>query len=101
MFFLLNVLVAKGERAAANYYETVTVCPGMVGSIDCMHWEGKNCPTAWKGQYSRGTLNDINVLDRSPVFDDIINGQAPQVNFSVNGREYHLAYYLTDGIYPK
>uniref|UniRef100_A0A0D3BW03 DDE Tnp4 domain-containing protein n=1 Tax=Brassica oleracea var. oleracea TaxID=109376 RepID=A0A0D3BW03_BRAOL len=47
------------------------------------------------------TLNDINVLDRSPVFDDIINGQAPQVTFSVNGREYHLAYYLTDSIYPK
>uniref|UniRef100_A0A0D3DPA3 No apical meristem-associated C-terminal domain-containing protein n=1 Tax=Brassica oleracea var. oleracea TaxID=109376 RepID=A0A0D3DPA3_BRAOL len=50
--------------------------PGMIGSIDCMHWEWKNCPTAWKGQYSRGsgTLNDINVLDRSPVFDDIIKG---------------------------
>uniref|UniRef100_A0A0D3DVX0 Myb-like domain-containing protein n=1 Tax=Brassica oleracea var. oleracea TaxID=109376 RepID=A0A0D3DVX0_BRAOL len=47
------------------------------------------------------TLNDINVLDRSPVFDDIIYGRAPQVNFSVNGIEYHLAYYLTDGIYPK
>uniref|UniRef100_A0A0D3AYB5 DDE Tnp4 domain-containing protein n=1 Tax=Brassica oleracea var. oleracea TaxID=109376 RepID=A0A0D3AYB5_BRAOL len=102
--------------------------PGMIGSIDCMHWEWKNCPTAWKGKYSRGsgkptivleavasydlwiwhaffgppgTLNDINVLDRSPVFDDIINGQAPQVTYSVNGREYHLAYYLTDGIYPK
>uniref|UniRef100_A0A0D3CNV7 Uncharacterized protein n=1 Tax=Brassica oleracea var. oleracea TaxID=109376 RepID=A0A0D3CNV7_BRAOL len=44
-----------------------------------------------------GTLNDINVLDRSPVFDDIIKGQAPQVTFSVNEREYHLAYYLTDG----
>ena len=65
--------------------------PGMIGSIDCMHWEWKNCPTAWKGQYTRGsgkptiilevvasqdlwiwhaffeppsTLNDINVLDR-------------------------------------
>jgi len=23
------------------------------------------------------------------------------VNFSVNGKEYDLAYYLTDGIYPK
>uniref|UniRef100_A0A0D3CQP1 DDE Tnp4 domain-containing protein n=1 Tax=Brassica oleracea var. oleracea TaxID=109376 RepID=A0A0D3CQP1_BRAOL len=101
---------------------------GMIGSIDCMHWEWKNCLTAWKGQYSRGsgkptivleavasydlwiwhafsgppgTLNDINVLDRSPVFDDIINGQAPKVNFSVNGNSYSMAYYLTDGIYPK
>uniref|UniRef100_A0A0D2ZXZ3 DDE Tnp4 domain-containing protein n=1 Tax=Brassica oleracea var. oleracea TaxID=109376 RepID=A0A0D2ZXZ3_BRAOL len=93
--------------------------PGMIGSIDCMHWEWKNCPTAWKGQYSRGsgkptivleavasydlwiwhaffgppgTLNDINVLDRSPVFDDIIKGEASQVTFHVNGREYHMAY---------
>ncbi|KAG2329431.1 hypothetical protein Bca52824_000611 [Brassica carinata] len=101
---------------------------GMIGCIDCMHWEWKNCPTAWKGQYSRGsakptivleavasydlwiwhaffglpgTLNDINVLDHSPVFDDIIQGQAPQVTFCFNENEYRLAYYLTDGIYPK
>ncbi|XP_033135115.1 putative nuclease HARBI1 isoform X1 [Brassica rapa] len=102
--------------------------PGMVGSIDCMHWEWKNCPTAWKGQYTRGsgkptivleavasqdlwiwhaffgppgTLNDINVLDRSPVFDDILQGRAPRVKYVVNGHMYKLAYYLTDGIYPK
>ncbi|XP_024011210.1 uncharacterized protein LOC112086489 [Eutrema salsugineum] len=101
--------------------------PGMIGSIDCMHWEWKNCPTAWKGQYTRGsgkpsivletvasydlwiwhaffgppgTLNDINVLDRSPVFDDILQGKAPKVKYFVNGRRYNLAYYLTDGIYP-
>ncbi|XP_033139845.1 putative nuclease HARBI1 isoform X1 [Brassica rapa] len=115
----LQRLLVKGEERGF---------PGMVGSIDCMHWEWKNCPTAWKGMYSRGTgkptivleavasydlwiwhaffgapgtMNDINILDRSPVFDDIINGIAPQVNFYVNGREYNLAYYLTDGIYPK
>uniref|UniRef100_A0A0D3E0K5 DDE Tnp4 domain-containing protein n=1 Tax=Brassica oleracea var. oleracea TaxID=109376 RepID=A0A0D3E0K5_BRAOL len=74
--------------------------PGMVGSIDCMHWEWKNCPTAWKGQYAR-TLNDINVLDRSPVFDDILEGRAPRVKYMVNGHMYKLAYYLTDGIYLK
>ncbi|XP_024006841.1 uncharacterized protein LOC112083379 [Eutrema salsugineum] len=100
--------------------------PGMIGSIDCMHWEWKNCLTAWKGQYTRGsgkptivleavashdlwiwhaffgppgTLNDINVLDRSPVFDDILHGRAPKVRYSVNGHQYKLPYYLTDGIY--
>ncbi|KAG7588622.1 Harbinger transposase-derived protein [Arabidopsis suecica] len=48
-----------------------------------------------------GTLNDINVLDRSPVFDDIISGEAPEVNFIVNGQQYNMAYYLADGIYAK
>ena len=37
--------------------------PGMVGSIDCMHWEWKNCPTAWKGMYSRGTEKPTIVLE--------------------------------------
>ena len=32
-----------------------------------------------------GTMNDLNILDRSPIFDDIINGIAPEVNFYVNG----------------
>jgi len=47
-----------------------------------------------------GTLNDINVLDRSRVFDDVEHGKAPSVNFFVNQRPYSMAYYLSDGIYP-
>ena len=101
--------------------------PGMLGSIDCMHWKWKNCPTAWQGMYTGhcheptiileavssqdlwiwhaffglpGSLNDINVLDRTPVFTLLENGHAPPVNYIINGHEYRMGYYLAYGIYP-
>ncbi|KAH9608328.1 hypothetical protein KSS87_008911, partial [Heliosperma pusillum] len=88
--------------------------PGMLGSIDCMHWEWKNCPTALAGQYggrsgkptivleavasydlwiwhaffgTPGSLNDINVLQRSPLFNEWLEEFAPAVNFTVNGEK--------------
>ncbi|XP_048489931.2 uncharacterized protein LOC125491896 [Beta vulgaris subsp. vulgaris] len=61
--------------------------PGMMGSIDCMHW---------KEELSLGMERN-----RSPVFDDVLQGRAPEVNFSVNGTTYNMGYYLTDGIYPR
>ncbi|CAN1183041.1 hypothetical protein LINPERHAP2_LOCUS36301 [Linum perenne] len=48
--------------------------PGMLGSIDCMHWPWKNCSVAWKGQFTRGSNNDINVLNQSPLFNDVLGG---------------------------
>ncbi|XP_074319248.1 uncharacterized protein LOC141656282 [Silene latifolia] len=102
--------------------------PGMLGSIDCMHWKWKNCPKAWRGQFQGrsgeatvileavasqdlwiwhsffgvpGSCKDINVLHRSPVFDDVLNGRAPRVNYIVNGQQFDTGYYLTDGIYPQ
>ncbi|KAK9067688.1 hypothetical protein SSX86_011799 [Deinandra increscens subsp. villosa] len=102
--------------------------PGMLGSIDCMHWKWKNCPTAWKGMYSGhireptiileavasydlwiwhaffgmpGSHNDINVLERSSFFNELAQGHALPVNYTINGHNYNMGYYLADGIYPK
>jgi hypothetical protein len=102
--------------------------PGMLGSLDCMHWTWKNCPKSWHGMYCGknkdativleavasedtwiwhaffglpGTLNDINVLNRSPLFARLVSGDAPTCNYKVMNHEYSMGYYLTDGIYPE
>ena len=76
--------------------------PGMIGSIDCMHWTWKNCPTRLAGQHKgkapkptlvleavadyylwfwhfnfgeAGSCNDINVLDNSHVMDPFVKGE--------------------------
>jgi hypothetical protein len=43
---------------------------------------------------------NINVLNQSPLFIDVIRGRTPEVSFTVNGHEHHMGYYLADGIYP-
>jgi hypothetical protein len=47
-----------------------------------------------------GSCNDINVLHRSLVFDNLASGMRPAVNFNVNGWDYNMGYYFADGIYP-
>ena len=91
--------------------------PGMLGSVDCMHWRWDKCPTAWKGMYTGhkegptmileavvshdlwiwhaffgmpGLLNDINVLRHSPLFDRLTSGMAPQLEYTVNGNKYTM-----------
>lgn len=103
--------------------------PGMIGSIDCMHWQWKNCPKGWAGMFingfkgkptmileavasrdlriwhaffgNAGSQNDIQVLNKSPLFIHAIKGEAPRVSYTVNGTQYDTGYYLADGIYPE
>jgi len=111
-------LLAIGERRGFS---------GMLGSIDCMHWRWKNYPYEWQGMYKghvheptiilegvaskdlwiwhaffgmSGSHNDINVLQQSPLFARLAEGQAPEVHYTINGHDYTMGYYLADDIYP-
>lgn len=107
---------------------TVRGFPGMAGSIDCQHYEWKNCPAQLAGQYKGkgkkpsiilegiadgdlwlwyvfyglpGSLNDLNVLDKSTTMGSILTGDfPPHMSYSVNGNSRSLLYLLADGIYP-
>ncbi|XP_016192602.1 uncharacterized protein LOC107633497 [Arachis ipaensis] len=41
------------------------------------------------------------MLDHSPVFVDILNDRAPEVNYTINGNNYTMGYYLAYGIYSE
>ena len=103
--------------------------PGQAFSIDVMHWQWKNCPKAYAGQYSGkeqglptmaleaivgpdghiwwatfgypGSLNDLNILDRSPLITDILENRFKCEPYSINGETFDEYYLLTDGIYPR
>jgi hypothetical protein len=44
--------------------------------------------------------NDINVHEMYFIFFDIAKGRAYPVNYTINGHNYIMGYYLVDSIYP-
>ncbi|XP_020412834.1 uncharacterized protein LOC109947306 [Prunus persica] len=46
-----------------------------------------------------GSQNDLNVLGQSPVFNDVLRGEGPNITYQINNTVYHNGYYLADGIY--
>ncbi|VVA40633.1 PREDICTED: putative nuclease HARBI1, partial [Prunus dulcis] len=56
----LQRLLQKGEARGF---------PGMIGSIDCMHWQWKNCPTAWQGDYGNRKGQKSIILEAVASFD--------------------------------
>jgi hypothetical protein len=48
-----------------------------------------------------GSNNDINILNQSTIFIKELKGQAPRVQYMVNGNQHNIGYFLADGIYPE
>jgi len=47
------------------------------------------------------SLNYINILNRSLVFQELYENWAPKCEYVINEYEYKIGYYLSDEIYPK
>lgn len=86
--------------------------PSMFGFVDCMYWIWKSCPTTlgwafqdkdkkestileaicdqslwvWQALFGlMGGNNDLNVLDCSPLIPKLVEVNANNIDFSVNG----------------
>nr|GEX07008.1 hypothetical protein [Tanacetum cinerariifolium] len=123
-FYMAEYLRKPTLEDVENIYNKHLTTHGfarMLGSIDCMQWEWKNCSVSWHRQYGRedkkcptimlevvasqdlwiwhacfrvaGANNDINVLDNSSLFDDLLDDKAHVAPYVVNGVEFK-------GIYP-
>ncbi|GKE10996.1 ALP1-like protein [Tanacetum coccineum] len=119
------------ERLMADYFGAHPKYPSYYfrKRIDCMHWEWRNYPKAWHGQFARGDKkcptimlevvasydlwiwhaffrvadanNDLTVLNNSPLFEDLLDDIALVAPFECNGVTFEKRYYLADGIYPQ
>ena len=106
---------------------------GMFGSLDCMHTYWNKCPKAWQGSFKgkgdkpsivlegicdhnlwlwhasygyAGTLNDINIMNLSPFFENLLNGVFESLEdevcpYTIAGEVFEKMYLLVDGIYPR
>ncbi|XP_047978936.1 uncharacterized protein LOC125220844 [Salvia hispanica] len=108
-------------------HEQVHGFPGMLGSVDCMHWQWKNCHVAWRGSYTSGhkgthptfilevvadyrlwiwhayfrvpgSNTDVNVLNNSNLFSEVLNGKASAINFIANNRQYKMGQFSSSKI---
>jgi hypothetical protein len=103
---------------------------GAFGAWDCKHFVWKNCPVYLQGQHKGhaeggkktlileavadcdgyiwyvffgepGSLNDLNVLDKSSIVSGILTGDfdVRVEPYTVNGTQRDWLYFLVDGIY--
>ncbi|KAG7366562.1 plant transposon protein [Nitzschia inconspicua] len=131
----LRLPTAEDLKSIVALHKAKHKVDGMLGSLDCTHTYWHKCPVAWKGQYQGrnsapslvleaacdhnlyfwhlsyghcGCLNDLNILNRSPLYNYMLEGQLYQleqeaniVPFMIGNESFEKAFYLVDGIYPR
>jgi Plant transposon protein len=127
----LNRTPTQAERRRILAVNKRKGFPGCFASWDCKHFVWDKCPVALQGQHkghaeggkhtkimeaiaddscyfwfinfgSPGSLNDINVLDKSSIVGALLSGHLNLKTepYTLNGKSRDWMYFLADGIYP-
>jgi Plant transposon protein len=128
----LNRSPTHAERKTILKVMSAKGFPGCLGSWDCKHFVWDRCPMRLAGQHKGhhdgekktlileaiadhrkyiwaanfgdpGSLNDLNVLDKSSIVAAMLNGtlRIQTEPYKVNRHEQDWMYFLVDGIYPE
>jgi len=123
-------MTKSDARKVGELHEQEFGVPGVMGCLDCMHVHWKNCPAAWQGQHKGakeqpsmvleaisdynlwfwhsffgppGTLNDVNIWDRSTMLRSFLDGTFEECDceHTVAGKVFNMVTFLVDGTYPE
>ncbi len=122
--YYLRPPTKEDAKKVLSLHEEKHGVSGMFGSLDCMHVGWKNCPVAHQGQYTGkekkptlvleaacdwnlwfwhvafgypGTLNDINIWDRSCLLRAFLSGEWARnidVQFQLNNEFFNEIFFL-------
>jgi len=118
----LRLPTAEDLRALLKLHKHQHGSNGLVGSLDCCHTIWKNCPKAWQGSFQgkeqkptivleaicdyhlyfwhasygyAGTMNDLNILNVSPLLESFANGSFCDLEAAV------VPYKIADDEFPR
>ena len=126
----LRKMNKSDARRVEEMHHEVHGIHGMLGSLDVNQIRWGNCPTEQKGQHVGkssvptlgleavadhnlwfwhwcfgwpGSMNDINIWDRSTLLASFLDGSFSELDFefTVNGEVFNKLFFLVDGIYPR
>jgi Plant transposon protein len=126
----LRKMNREDAKKVSALHQAVHGVAGLMGALDCMHCGWRLCPKAWAGHFTgkeqvptivleafcdynlwiwhasfgwAGSLNDLNIWDRSDLYKTMQNGIMAQdldFEFVINGETFTSVYWLVDMIYP-
>ena len=98
-----RLCVAKGIMECPDIAEIYLRTPTREGATNTLEAVADVNLWIWNDSFGLpGGLNNINILERWPLLESMLNGSHCLINHSliVNDEMFHLLWYLVGGIYP-